>query len=39
MKIRKQILAGAVASSMIGLAACGGGSKGTQDVWHQRERQ
>ncbi|GFE91810.1 hypothetical protein [Steroidobacter agaridevorans] len=32
MKIRKQILAGAVASSMIGLAACGGGSKGTQDV-------
>jgi len=31
MKIRKQILAGAVASSMIGLAACGGG-KGTQDV-------
>lgn len=32
MKIRKQIFAGAVASSMIGLAACGGGSKGTQDV-------
>nr|WP_298718528.1 hypothetical protein [uncultured Steroidobacter sp.] len=32
MKIRKQILAGAVASGMIGLAACGGGSKGTQDV-------
>jgi hypothetical protein len=32
MKIRKQILAGAVAGSMIGLAACGGGSKGTQDV-------
>jgi len=32
MKIRKQILAGAVASSMIGLAACGGGSKGSQDV-------
>lgn len=32
MKIRKQILAGAVATSMIGLAACGGGSKGTQDV-------
>jgi hypothetical protein len=31
MRIRKQILAGAVASSMIGLAACGGG-KGTQDV-------
>ncbi|WP_129649204.1 hypothetical protein [Peristeroidobacter agariperforans] len=32
MKIRKQILAGAIASSMVGLAACGGGSKGTQDV-------
>jgi hypothetical protein len=32
MKIRKQILAGAVASGMIGLAACGGGSTGTQDV-------
>jgi len=32
MKIRKQILAGALASSMIGLAACGGGGKGTQDV-------
>ncbi|WP_116812844.1 hypothetical protein [Steroidobacter cummioxidans] len=32
MKIRKQILAGAVASSMIGLAACGGGSTGSQDV-------
>lgn len=32
MKIRKQILAGAVASGMIGLAACGGGSEGTQDV-------
>ncbi len=32
MKIRKQILAGAVASCMIGLAACGGGSKGTQDT-------
>lgn len=32
MRIRKQILAGAVASSMIGLAACGGGSKGSQDV-------
>ncbi|HEY5757317.1 MAG TPA: hypothetical protein VIU34_15915, partial [Steroidobacter sp.] len=32
MKICKQILAGAVASSMIGLAACGGGSTGTQDV-------
>lgn len=32
MKIRKQILAGAVASSMIGLAACGGGGSGSQDV-------
>lgn len=32
MKIRKQILAGAVAGGMIGLAACGGGSQGTQDV-------
>lgn len=32
MKIRKQILAGAVAGSMIALAACGGGSEGTQDV-------
>jgi hypothetical protein len=32
MKIRKQILAGAIASSMMGLAACGGGGQGTQDV-------
>lgn len=33
MTIRKQILAGAVASSMMGLAACGGGgSTGTQDT-------
>jgi hypothetical protein len=32
MKIRKQILASAIASSMIGLAACGGGGQGTQDV-------
>jgi hypothetical protein len=32
MKIRKQILAGAIASSMMGLAACGGGGKGTQDT-------
>jgi hypothetical protein len=32
MKIRKRILAGAVASSMMGLAACGGGGKGTQDA-------
>jgi hypothetical protein len=32
MKIRKQILAGAVASGMIALAACGGGGQGTQDV-------
>lgn len=32
MKIRKQVLAGALATGMIGLAACGGGSKGTQDV-------
>lgn len=32
MKIRNKILAGAIASSMIGLAACGGGDKGTQDV-------
>jgi len=32
MKTHKRILAGALASSMIGLAACGGGSKGTQDV-------
>lgn len=32
MKIRKQLLAAAVASSMMGLTACGGGDKGTQDV-------
>src|SRR5690349_11794236 len=32
MKIRNKIVAAAVASSMIGLAACGGGSSGTQDV-------
>jgi hypothetical protein len=32
MKIRKQILAGAFASGVMGLAACGGGGSGTQDV-------
>lgn len=32
MTIRKQWLAGALATSMMGLAACGGGSTGSQDV-------
>lgn len=32
MTIRKQILATALAGGMMGLAACGGGDKGTQDV-------
>lgn len=32
MKIRKQIVAGALAGSMLGLAACGGGGKGSQDT-------
>src|SRR5690606_21541400 len=32
MTIRKNILTAALASSMMGLAACGGDSKGTQDV-------
>jgi hypothetical protein len=32
MTIRNKIVAGALASSMLGLAACGGGGSGTQDV-------